>query len=108
MSETMDPKILETLDNLRTDSVTEAMPTGGQNRGFIANASLLWANRRFVAKSFLIGLMLSVVAALLWPKTWQSTARLMPPDQTGNSGIAAALMSRAGEALGGLQPSIAS
>ena len=66
---------------------------------------LLWEQRRLLAKVAFWGLALSTVIAFVIPKSYQSTARLMPPDRQSTSGIAmmAALAgSSGGSGLGAL------
>ena len=46
----------------------------------IANLRLLWESRRFLGRVTGVGLVLSVVIALLIPSRYQSVTRLMPPD----------------------------
>jgi uncharacterized protein involved in exopolysaccharide biosynthesis len=53
----------------------------------VATQRLVWEHRRFVFRSAVAGVLLSTVIAFLIPKRFQSSARLMPPDQ-GNSGLA--------------------
>lgn len=67
---------------------------------WVANASLLWTRRRTLFRVGIISLVLSGIIAFTFPKEYQSTARLMPPDQ-GSSG-AAMFAALAGRSLGGL------
>lgn len=67
---------------------------------WVANASLLWTRRRTLFRVGAISLVLSGIIAFTLPKEYQSTARLMPPEQ-GSSG-AAMLAALAGRSLGGL------
>lgn len=67
---------------------------------------LLWNERRFLLRVFIGGILVSMVIALLIPSRYESTVRLMPPEQ-GPSGLQslAGLMSVAGpvgESAGGL------
>jgi len=50
------------------------------------------------------GLVIAIIVAFVWPKTWESTARLMPPDQPDSLGLGAALAmsSKLTDAAGGL------
>ncbi len=65
----------------------------------------LWNERRFLFRLTSAGLVLSTLIAFVIPKKFQSTARLMPPDQSSlSTGLAAMLAmstGRAGSALGG-------
>lgn len=69
----------------------------------VERLSLLWSQRRFLARTAGVGLLAGIVIALLIPVKFKSTARLMPPDQGPGSGMAmmAALASKAGS-LGSL------
>lgn len=69
----------------------------------VARLALLWSNRKFLARTAAIGLLLATLFAFSIPKRFASTARLMPPDQGPGNGMAmmAALASNAG-ALGSL------
>src|ERR1700680_5034619 len=53
----------------------------------VATQRLVWEHRQFIFKSIVVGLLLSTLMAFLIPTRFQSTARLMPPDQ-GSSGLA--------------------
>lgn len=53
----------------------------------VTRMRLLWNQRRFLARLTLLGLAFSTIVAFLIPKRYQSTTRLMPPDQS-NSGMA--------------------
>jgi uncharacterized protein involved in exopolysaccharide biosynthesis len=59
----------------------------------IARLSLLWNERRFLARCTLAGFAASIVIVLLIPVRFTSTTRLMPPEQSSSSGIAAMLAS---------------
>jgi uncharacterized protein involved in exopolysaccharide biosynthesis len=59
---------------------------------------MLWDQRRFLLRLTCLGLLLGTVIAFVIPKRYESTTRLMPPDQS-NSGMAmlsAALGGRSG------------
>ena len=64
-----------------------------------ARLRLVWSYRRFILRVAGIGLALSVLIALLIPQRFQSTARLMPPDQ-GSSGMGLAMLAAEGGGLG--------
>lgn len=59
----------------------------------ITRLSLLWSERRFLTRCTLVGLAASIVIVLLIPVRFTSTTRLMPPEQSSTSGIAAMLAS---------------
>ena len=66
---------------------------------------LTWANRRFLFRLAVYALLASTVAAFLIPSRYESTTRLMPPDNQSASGLAtalAAMSSGTGGALGGI------
>jgi uncharacterized protein involved in exopolysaccharide biosynthesis len=62
---------------------------------------LLWSRRAWIARVVLAGIVLSVVVALLIPKQYVSTARLMPPDSQSGGGLAM-LASLSGQSAGGI------
>ena len=68
----------------------------------IARLRLLWDQRRFLFRVIGCGLVIATLIAFLIPKRYESTARLMPPDQS-SSGMAmlAALTAKTGSGLGG-------
>ena len=70
--------------------------------GSVAHLRVLWDGRRFIAKMALVGLMTGVLVALLLPKRYTSTAKLMPPDGQSSSGMAmlAALSGKVGGLAG--------
>jgi len=70
-------------------------------------ARLLWARRRLLGRTILVGFVVSVVLALLIPKRFESKARLMPPDQQAGSGLAA-IAALAGKASGSGSSSLGS
>jgi uncharacterized protein involved in exopolysaccharide biosynthesis len=63
---------------------------------------LLWRERQFVYRVTAIGLVLATVVAFLIPKQYESTTRLMPPDNQSSTTMAmlAAVTSKVGEGLG--------
>src|SRR5260221_9672797 len=70
----------------------------------LASIKLMWANRGILARVALYALVASTMAAFLIPSRYESVARLMPPDNQPNSGLAmaAAAMSGAAGAAGAL------
>lgn len=63
---------------------------------------LLWGTRRDLFRAAVIGLVASTLIAFLIPKSFTSTAQLMPPDTQSSSGLAmmAAMASKVGGGLG--------
>lgn len=61
-----------------------------------AFARLAWENRRFLVRATLAGLLLSALVAFVIPARYQSTTRLMPPDQ-GVSGAGLAMLAANGD-----------
>jgi capsule polysaccharide export protein KpsE/RkpR len=88
---------------------TEAIAAGPPARGesppdetWVVNAALLWSNRKFLARIVCVAFLLSTAIAVLLPNQYQSSTRIMPPEQTGgNAAMLAALLGR-GQAAGGL------
>jgi uncharacterized protein involved in exopolysaccharide biosynthesis len=63
---------------------------------------LLWKHRLFFLRAGALGLLASTLVAFLIPKTFTSTAQLMPPDTQSSSGLAmmAAMASKVSGGLG--------
>jgi uncharacterized protein involved in exopolysaccharide biosynthesis len=65
----------------------------------VAIQRLLWTNRRFLFRTATVGLLISTLLSFLIPRRFESTARLMPPDQ-GSSGMGLAMLSAASGSIG--------
>jgi uncharacterized protein involved in exopolysaccharide biosynthesis len=61
---------------------------------------LLWQHRRLLAGAVLCGFLASVLLAFLIPTRYESTARLMPPDNSQTGGLAVAAAALSGGGLG--------
>jgi len=68
----------------------------------ISRLRLLWERRPTLLRFTTMGLILGVLLALLIPKQFISTTRLMPPDQGNNTAMMAALAGKVGDGLAGL------
>src|SRR5258708_2852349 len=88
--------------DLPETSVPEETLENGEHT--LASVKLMWANRGILARLALYALVASTIAAFLIPSRYESVARLMPPDNQPNSGLAmaAAAMSGPAGAAGGL------
>jgi capsule polysaccharide export protein KpsE/RkpR len=67
-----------------------------------ARMRLLWDSRRPLTRFTATGFVLALVTALLIPKQFVSTTRLMPPDQGNSMATMAALAGKIGDSVGGL------
>jgi hypothetical protein len=72
---------------------------GTENRR-VAWMRLLWQERSLLGRTAVIGLILSLLVAILVPVRYESTTRLMPPDQQSGSGLAM-IAALAGRGSGG-------
>jgi len=64
--------------------------------GWVPNTSLLWDRRRILARVTLCSLLLGAAFAFLIPKQYESTTRIMPPEQQGmGTAMLAALAGKA-------------
>jgi uncharacterized protein involved in exopolysaccharide biosynthesis len=65
---------------------------------------LLWDRRRLLLRATAIGLLASTLVAFLIPRSYTSTAQLMPPDQQSTSALAmmAGMAAKAGGGLGAM------
>jgi capsule polysaccharide export protein KpsE/RkpR len=78
------------------------VPTGSENT--TEALRLLWTKRAFLFRAVCIGFVVAVVIALLVPKRYTSTTKLMPPDHGTGSGMEMieALTGKGSPALGAL------
>jgi uncharacterized protein involved in exopolysaccharide biosynthesis len=58
---------------------------------------LLWGMRRFLGRCAVLGFLLATLIAFLIPSEYESTARLMPPDQQSGGGMALMAMLSGGQ-----------
>jgi capsule polysaccharide export protein KpsE/RkpR len=70
------------------------------NENSVAHLRLLWEHRRFLARVVFAGMLASGLIAFLIPARYESTARLMPPDNTQTGGLAMAAAALSGGAGG--------
>lgn len=81
-------------------------PRAGLNAGdepWVINLALFWANRRLLARLTAIACVLSILVAFALPKEYESTTRVMPPEQSsGGAAMLAAILGRAQVPGGGL------
>jgi uncharacterized protein involved in exopolysaccharide biosynthesis len=68
----------------------------------LTSLRLLWENRVMLYRVSLYALLASTLIAFIIPKRYESTARLMPPDNQSSSGLAMAAAAMSGSAAGGL------
>jgi uncharacterized protein involved in exopolysaccharide biosynthesis len=73
----------------------------GDHEAWISNLALLWEGRRILARVAAVALVLSTATAFILPKQYQSTTRIMPPEQSsGGAALLAALAGRESTAGG--------
>jgi capsule polysaccharide export protein KpsE/RkpR len=72
-------------------------------RNTLARLQLLWAHRKMLWRVGIFGILGSTLIAFVIPSRYESTARLMPPDNKSSSGLALAAAAMSGTAgAGGL------
>jgi uncharacterized protein involved in exopolysaccharide biosynthesis len=80
-----------------------ANQAGRNTPHWLANASTLWERRRWLLRVTGVGALVSSLIVLLIPNRYESTARIMPPENSGGSAaVLAALAGRGSGELGGL------
>jgi capsule polysaccharide export protein KpsE/RkpR len=79
-----------------------AVPQRASREHSVARMRLLWDNRRLLTRFTATGFVLALATALLIPKQFISTTRLMPPDQGGSIATMAALTGKIEDSVGGL------
>lgn len=74
---------------------------------WVVNLSLLWDSRRTLARVACVSLVASLLVAFLIPKRYESTARIMPPENSSaGAAMFAALAGRGLDGVGGLVASL--
>jgi uncharacterized protein involved in exopolysaccharide biosynthesis len=70
----------------------------------LVRLQLIWQRRRMLARAVFYGFLASTLVAFIIPARYESTARLMPPDnsQSGGLAMAAAALSGGSSGLGGI------
>lgn len=98
----------EELDHVPTDILPQRLTPDLPPERTAARLRALWEQRKTLARSVTVGLVLSILFAFLIPKRYTSTARLMPPDEQSGAGLAmlAALGKGGGGALSTLGSSL--
>src|SRR5208283_2421989 len=78
------------------------MASGGERQAAVLR--LLWNRRRLLGRAVAAGFLLSTLIAFVIPRSYTSTAQLMPPDSQSSSGLAmmAALAGKASPGLTGV------
>jgi uncharacterized protein involved in exopolysaccharide biosynthesis len=71
-------------------------------RGWLKNANLLWENRRFLFRVSVVAFAISLCVAFAVPKQYESSTRIMPPDQGSTSAMMLAALASHGGAIGAL------
>jgi uncharacterized protein involved in exopolysaccharide biosynthesis len=74
---------------------------------WVGNLSLLWEHRRILFRVACIALVASLLTAFQIPKRYESTARIMPPENSGTSALMSAALAGHGlDGVGGLVASL--
>src|SRR5882724_1655481 len=76
------------------------MPLADSHEWQAEQLRLVWKRRRFFFRTGIVGLFVSTLLAFSIPKSYTSTAQLMPPDSQSTSGMA--LMAAMATKVGGL------
>jgi capsule polysaccharide export protein KpsE/RkpR len=78
----------------REDALERLRPEANEE-GWPANALVLWSRRRVLFRAALWALLASTAIAFLIPKQYESTTRIMPPDQqSGSAAMLAAMLGK--------------
>jgi capsule polysaccharide export protein KpsE/RkpR len=99
---------METCQIDDAENAKEKFICASSNDTWIKTVTMLWESRHILAKVTAIAFVLSGLVAVILPNHYESTTRIMPPDQQGGSGaLIAALVGRAAPTgIGGLANSL--
>lgn len=105
----MSTQIESIATNSETGAPVTSPPNSASTPNWFINAQVLWGHRIFLLRLAVAALVVNFGLVFLIPMQYESTARIMPPEQSGSeAAMFAALAGRAlgGEALGGLAASL--
>lgn len=88
------------LPDYKAPGASAPAPAQAPGEGMVVYFRLLWEHRRMLFGVAICGLAASTVMAFLFPARYESTARLMPPDNQSASSLATAVAAMSG--AGGL------
>jgi uncharacterized protein involved in exopolysaccharide biosynthesis len=78
------------------------VPLRNHHEAWISNLAVLWEGRRKLARAAAVALVLSTVTAFVLPKQYESTTRIMPPEQSNGSAAMLAALAGKESTAGGL------
>jgi len=87
---------------LSSPSPSQPAATAARSVNWVVNASVLWSRRRMLFYTTLFAFLAGIAIAFAIPKRYQSSARIMPPDQQGSSAMLLAALTSRSSGLGGL------
>ena len=96
----MQPESLEQVPQLQGHETPEPPVVMIENATWVGNATLFWDSRRIFARVAVTVFVLSVIISLLLQKEYVSGARIMPPEQGGNTAAMLAALVGKGSAGG--------
>ena len=93
-------------DNLTVGAAERPQSAPGSSTGtdaaWVSNVDLLWANRQILVRTSALALVLGAAIAFMLPNQYESSARILPPEQaTGSAAMLAALAGK-GSAMNGV------
>jgi capsule polysaccharide export protein KpsE/RkpR len=88
-------------NSLRDQPSLQEIPLQNRRERQADQFRLLWDHRQLLFRATAVGLLFSLLFAFMIPKTYTSTAQLMPPDAQSTSGLAM-MASLAAKGVGGL------
>jgi len=89
--------------------VPHGSPEETTDRNWLTNTTIVWRQRKLLGRTTAAAFVLGLAISLLIPKTYESTALIMPPENSGSGGaILAALTGRVlgNDTLGGIAASL--
>jgi uncharacterized protein involved in exopolysaccharide biosynthesis len=91
-----------TLAQIPTQNPLPTLTPAALQPTWLVRTTLLWKNRRLLAKVTGISLVASLAIAFAIPKQYKSVARIMPPDQSGSGAMMLATLASRSTGLGAL------
>src|ERR1700678_2041245 len=90
------------MSTLYSPPMSQTTAAAARSVNWVVNARVLWSRRRTLFYTTTFALLAGLAIAFAIPKRYQSTARIMPPDQQGSSAMLLAALTSRSSGLGGL------
>jgi uncharacterized protein involved in exopolysaccharide biosynthesis len=90
------------MSTIYSPPMSQTAAEAARSVNWVVNARVLWSRRRTLLFATMLAMLVGLAFAFAIPKRYQSTARIMPPDQQGSSAMLLAALASRSSGLGSL------